>query len=465
MIIFKEALSKIFREKSALYFWVAMSAQLLFMVVIVPLASVKLDASELAFWLSALLLTGLSAPADFGVYNTIVRGLPFIKAGKAFPEFLSQKQYNNTDRLDEACSKNNEKVNSLVLFGFNQLVRSITVVLIVSIFISYFIYSGRANGIIDYSYILTLFLYWLVIPIHTLARFLESILMGWGLISLSKKNEAITTLTRVIIVTPLIFYTFPIYMYAMIHLLTTTILLFLNFRIANREIFKNFDFTKFSNCLTHFSNAEKLSFKKGQYRFGVNIFSSYLIMNAGPLAVTNLKADESVSFYLVMARIFNAIKQFAQVPITVAVPSFVLLRVNAKIVELLSLFTKRSKLTIALYTLGFCSSFIYFGYVYEHTVGNYIIYLYLYGFIMLLELNHSNHAQLVLSRNVQPFVIPSIAAGILSFLLIYPMFLAYGIIGAIIVQGLIQLLFSNWYPVYLNVKEFNEKKLIYYAFK
>ena len=84
--------------------------------------------------------------------------------------------------------------------------------------------------------------------------------------------------------------------------------------------------------------------------------------------------------------------------------------------------------------------------------------------MIILELKHSNHAQLVLSRNVQPFLVPSFLAAFLSAILMYPMFLKFGIVGVILVQGLVQLVCSNWYPVYLNMKEFDDRLLALYRF-
>ncbi len=442
-----------------------MGGQLMFMVAIVPLASVKLNPADLAFWLSALLLIALSSPADFGVYNTMVRGLPIVKTGKAFPKYLSPADDPNFDVQNDINIDYRTRVLALVIFALRQLIWSVSVVLIISVIIAYFIYKGRSDGTIDISFILTLFFYLLVVPLYTLARFLESILIGWGLISIAKQNEAITVIFRVCAITGLMFNAMPIYSFALVHLLTTWGQFALNFRNVKTKILYDFEFSSIVNYLRHFSNEERSSFTKGQYRFGINIFSSYLIMNAGPLAVTNLKSDQSVSFYLIMVRMFQAIRQFAQVPVTVVVQKLVVLRAEGRISELLTLFTNRSLVAMILYVFGFGLSFIYIGYVFGHNLADYTYYLFMFGLVTFLELNHSNHAQLVLSKNVQPFLIPSFASGILSIVLMYPIFNKYGIVGAILVQGVVQLVFSNWYSVYLNIKEFGDTKLALYCFK
>ena len=450
-------------DKGTLYSWITMCSQLLFMVAIIPMASVQLSPADLAFWLSALLLMALSSPADFGVYNTIIRSLPFVISGRNFPEFLSSVK---TRR--DASSLNSDDIQtrifSLFAFGLKQLLFPVMVVLLIGAFAGYYIYQGRTGVSGNHTFLLTILFYWLVIPIQTFARFFESMLVGGGHIAVAKQNEAITVVLRVIVLATMLINAAPIFYLGIIHMVATLAQLFLNIRSSTKTLLSTFDWRSVKRYLRLFSLKEQSNFTRGQYRFGVNLFSSYIIMNIGPLTVTGMKSDESVSFYLIMVRMFQAVKQVAQVPLVVAVPRLVELRANEKVVELLDLFTKRSLITVMLYMCGLCLSFLYAQYFFGNTGIDYFYYLCLFGLVIFLELNHSNHAQLVLSRNVQPFLVPSFLAAFLSAILMYPMFLKFGIVGVILVQGLVQLVCSNWYSVYLNMKEFDDRLLAVYRF-
>lgn len=455
-------------DKSALYSWITMCSQLLFMVAIIPVASVQLSPADLAFWLSALLLTALSSPADFGVYNTIVRSLPFVVGGRNFPKFLSlRKAIPDVESVDTNIldlDDTRARIFSLFAFGLKQLLFPVIVVLLIGAFAGYYIYQGRSDTSGNSIFLVTVFFYWLVIPFQTFARFFESILVGGGHIAAAKQNEAITVVFRIVALTVVLVNAAPIFYLGIIHLVSTLAQFALNVRSSTKTLLCSFDWRSVKRYLSCFSLKEQSNFTRGQYRFGMNLFSSYIIMNAGPLTITGMKSDDAVSFYLIVVRMFQAIKQVAQVPLMVAVPQLVALRADEKMVDLLELFTKRSLVTVMLYMCGLSLSFLYTHYLFGHTEIDYVFYLFLFGLVIFLELNHSNHAQLVLSRNVQPFLVPSFLAAVLSAILMYPMFLKFGIVGVILVQGLVQLVFSNWYSVYLNIREFDDRLLALYRF-
>lgn len=79
--------------------------------------------------------------------------------------------------------------------------------------------------------------------------------------------------------------------------------------------------------------------------------------------------------------------------------------------------------------------------------------------IFFLELNHGNHAQLYLTNNHHPFLLPSVISGILILILSYFLINDFGIIGLLISQGFVQLGFNNWYPIYLNIKDLKTAKI------
>lgn len=454
-------------DRSSVYAWLTMGSQVLLMIFIIPVATVNLGQSSLALWLSALLLVSLSSVADFGVYNTIVRTLPFVKSGKSIPEFSEVLALHNKNihaLEDEAIDVDDipSKINSLVAFGLKQILFSSVLASIIGLLIGYFMYQGRSDSFLNLNFIFTIFFYWLVIPTYALGRFFESILLGSDQVSKAKKNESISVLLRTVLMGAFILSSMPIFWLGLIHFLSCLIQLVLNIFCVSEKPLRGFKFTNFQKYLSQFSVKDRSNFTKGQYRFGVNLFSTYIIMNAGPIAVTGMKSDETVSFYLILVRMLLVVKQFAQVPLIVSVPQLVKYRSDLSIKNLLDMFSKRGAITIALYLIGLPISLFYIYLLFNQSGVDYLYYWFLLSFIIFLELNHSNHAQLVLTKNVQPFLIPSFLAAGLCATLMFPIFDKFGIIGIIFLQGAVQLICSNWYSIYLNVKEFNNLKLIFY---
>ena len=80
----------------------------------------------------------------------------------------------------------------------------------------------------------------------------------------------------------------------------------------------------------------------------------------------------------------------------------------------------------------------------------------IYSFIILLELNHSNFATFIITKNNIPFVESTLIAGgciaIGSFLSLE--YTSLGIFGLILVQGLTQIVYANWKWPYVVCKEF-----------
>ena len=446
-----------------------MGSQVLLMIFIIPVATINLGQSSLALWLSALLLVSLSSVADFGVYNTIVRTLPFVKSGKSIPEFsevLALQNKNIYDLEDEGIDDDDipNKIYSLVSFGLKQILFSSVLALIIGLLIGYFIYQGRSDSFLNLNFIFTIFFYWLVIPTYALGRFFESILLGSGQVTKAKKNESISVLLRTVLLSAFILSSMPIFWLGLIHFLSCLIQLGLNIFSVSEKSLRGFKFTNFQKYLSQFSRKDRSNFTKGQYRFGINLFSAYIIMNAGPIAVTGMKSNETVSFYLILVRMLLVVKQFAQVPLIVSVPQLVKYRSDSSIKNLLDMFSKRGAFTMTLYLAGLPISLFYIYLLFNHSDIDYLYYWYLLSFIIFLELNHSNHAQLVLTKNVQPFLFPSFLAAGLCATLMFPIFNKFGIIGIITLQGVVQLICSNWYSIYLNVKEFKSWKLIFYKF-
>lgn len=458
-------LRNLMAQKSTFYSWAAMVLQSCFLIFIIPLASVSFSPDELSFLLSAMLLLAFSTAADFGVCNTTMRLLPHILAGRKVPVFLSGQAKFKESRDLEFYHEISLRAGLFLRFAMRRLLPPIIIAFLLASIIGAFIYQGRVGFVFIETYFFVMVLYLASMIMHTFAKFFESILTGSGFIEIAKRNDAISIFFRILMTIAAIALGQSIAVVAFIHFLSVILQLLLNYIFFRRSIQKTSSKKLTKSGDAEISPEERVAFKESQYRFGLNVFSAYLVMNIGPIAITNLDDSQMVNFYLIMMRTFTAIKSIAQVPLIVTVPQMINMRIQRREMELLRLFNYRGILTISLFSIGFFFSGLYLIYLFSDLMFN---HWHLFGFvsvIMLLELNHSNHAQLVLTRNVQPFLIPSLLSGALSVILIYPSLTVFGVLGPILVQGVSQLIFSNWYSVFLNVKDFNRPSLALYRIR
>ncbi len=80
----------------------------------------------------------------------------------------------------------------------------------------------------------------------------------------------------------------------------------------------------------------------------------------------------------------------------------------------------------------------------------------LFAVVLFLEGNHSNFATLIVTNNNVPFVTSSLVAGFFIAMgdYISLKYTGYGILGLVVVQGLVQIVYANWKWPYVVCKEF-----------
>lgn len=80
----------------------------------------------------------------------------------------------------------------------------------------------------------------------------------------------------------------------------------------------------------------------------------------------------------------------------------------------------------------------------------------LFAVVLFLEGNHSNFATLIVTNNNVPFVTSSLVAGFFIGLgdYISLKYTEYGILGLVLVQGMVQIVYANWKWPYVVCKEF-----------
>jgi O-antigen/teichoic acid export membrane protein len=192
------------------------------------------------------------------------------------------------------------------------------------------------------------------------------------------------------------------------------------------------------------------------WRQGVVMIGAFLIQRGNTLVCSaKLGLSETASYGLTL-NIINVILVTALMPLSLSWPTISRMRVQRDSAGIRRLFFKRLYLGLAVAACGIVFlalvgpwGLAWLGSDTKLLPAGVILVL---GLVYLLEQHHSNYAILVLTENQNPFLIPGLLSGIA--IIIFAWFIGgnYGVIGIILVQGLIQLLWNNWWTVVRGIK-------------
>lgn len=193
------------------------------------------------------------------------------------------------------------------------------------------------------------------------------------------------------------------------------------------------------------------------WRQGVIGIGGYLITQAGGLLSSRIGDLSLMAAYLFTLRLFSVIRGLALAPVQAAVPRFVSLRASSDQDGFLKEYKKRILFSLAVATVLSIGVWIGVG----HFVANFSRDLRLLPAPMfwlgaiagILEINHCAHSIIYITKNRVPFLAASLVSG--AAILVFGSFVVdhWAVWGLLWVQTIVQLSFNNWYPVYLVLKD------------
>ncbi|HDL8488477.1 TPA: hypothetical protein PXR60_004219, partial [Yersinia enterocolitica] len=185
-------------------------------------------------------------------------------------------------------------------------------------------------------------------------------------------------------------------------------------------------------------------------KLGIVSFGSFLINRSTTLIVGLVCPIIIAGQFVLTMQIFFALMAISNILLSIKMPeiSQAVARRERSTIRILifSVITFSS----SIYILGFIAFLLLAEYIFP-SIGvklsflplNYLLIL---GLIYLLEMNHSICATIITSKNKVPFVFASLFSGGLIILLsiILSVHFKYGVLGLILAQGIVQLMYNNW---------------------
>ncbi len=184
-------------------------------------------------------------------------------------------------------------------------------------------------------------------------------------------------------------------------------------------------------------------------RMGLVAIGAFCITRLNVLVASSFFSLEVAASYAITLQLMSAVNSVAQLPIGIAVPQMVRLRVTDQFDALRSMWLARQAMLLGLFLTGV----LFIAFVAEPLlafVGSNVQLLplpliALLGLVALLEANHSACAMVITTGNMVPFVASALLSGLaVAVLSIWSASAGVGIAGLILAQGIVQLAYNNW---------------------
>lgn len=196
-------------------------------------------------------------------------------------------------------------------------------------------------------------------------------------------------------------------------------------------------------------------------KLGVNFIGAYAITKFAMFIAGLYLSMDDIASYGLMTQLVSILTGVANVFFTTFIPSISNYKVLGENNKLIKNFARSQFVFVLIYVLG-AIVIVLLGPCILDLIGsnavlpaNYILIFFLV--ITLLENNHSNFATVITISNKVPFVTAALLSGALICLFDFLtlQFTSLGMFGIVLVPGLVQLVYNNWYwPKYV-LREYN----------
>lgn len=421
-------------------------------LVTLPLILNLLTAEEIGMNYLMLTLGALVALFDFGFTPQFSRNITYIFSGA---QILKKEGIS----VMESSTINYRLLTTMIYtakFVYRRLAIIVFLVMLSlgTIYI-YYVTNGFTN--IDYSLLI-----WLLFSFGTFFNiyysYYSSLLIGKGLIMQSKKAMVYSRIFQIIL-------TF-VFLYSEMGLMGV-VLANLIAPFVSRYISYHYFFTDELNeriKVYDISKKEKLElFEIVWYnakKLGLVFVGAYSINKLSIFLAGLYLSLSDIASYGLMIQLFGLLSMMSGMFFNVFEPRFSSLRTKGDNKALIKEFAFSMNIYYLTFIIG-AMSILYLGPYFLSLISSNVILpsffiMSLFAVVLFLEGNHSIFATLIVTNNNVPFVTSSLVGGFFIGLgdYISLSYTEYGILGLVLIQGLVQIVYANWKWPYVVCNEF-----------
>lgn len=412
-------------------------------IITLPLILHSLSTEEIALNYLMLTIGTIVALLDFGFAPQFGRNFAYVFSGarKIQKEGLNEGVRDDVDYHLLRCLIDVAKR----VYG---LIGLLALILMLTIGTWYIYYVTDGFNLVNNS-----FLIWIFFSVTTFFNiylyYFSSLLTGRGLIKESKKTLLASKLTYIGFSYLLILCGVGLIGVCVANLLSSCINLMLSY-----HFFYDKGISLKLSAESSSSKERKELFSVIWYnakKLGINFVGAYAILKFGMFLAGLYLTMKEISSYGLMLQLGGVIAGISTTFMTAYIPNLSSLKVNSNKDMLIRTFAWSMNIYYILFILG---SFllILFGPFALRIIGSHaelpsqnIVLMFL--IVTLLENNHSLFATFITIGNEVPFVKAALLSGVIICIgdLIVLQFTSLGIWGLVVVQGIVQLAFNNWY--------------------
>lgn len=409
-------------------------------LILIPLAASYVSVSELNLWINFVTIGALIQMLDFGFQQTVARNVTYVFSGAT--QLL--KNGFHYISLDENAPST-ELLSSLFLTA-KKFYKCVT---IVASFIllsagSLYIYKISKTNVTMSAAILSWFLFVFGCLIQIYFCYFNCFIHGRGDIILISKAQIYQRLVFIILGSLFLILNFK--------LIGLTFAFFVSTIVGRLSAYKFFKRSDVSFCYAYKNVlAQKKLFNilwHNSSRLGSTYVAAFFINRSGLLVASYYLGLKTSANYSLTSCILLAITACSLVPCQVSMPKLSLLNISSKLKEAREIYNKSCMYSALIFLIGILCLFVAKKFFLSMTAGpktllnnNFIL---IYGFILFLEVCHSNAANFLTTLNKVYFTKPAIISAISVFLLSLGLVKIWGVFGIILSQGIVQLLYNNW---------------------
>lgn len=430
-------------------------------LITLPLILKMLSAEEIGMNYLMLTIGSLVSLFDFGFAPQFGRNITYIFSGAQ-------------ELKSEGISINNGPINYKLLSTMISVAKSVyrilaIVVLLVMLTLgTAYIYKVTHGFTNVHNSLIIWLIYSVSVFFNVYYTYYTSLLTGKGLIMEAKKAMLCSKITYIVLTFILLFMGWGLLGLSIANLVAPFVSRYLSF--------KCFFTPELQMKIAHIyvSKLEKMNLFKiiwhNAKKLGIVFVGSYAITKFGMFLAGLYLSLEEVASYGLMIQLVSVIAMLSVAFFNISEPYLSALRIEGKRDVLIKYFSFTLIVFYFLFVFG-CLCFMVIGTPMLKIVGSTIqlpsiTILFTYSIVILLETNHSCFATFIITANRIPFVESSLISGLAiiigSFCALK--YSSMGILGLVLVQGICQLVYSNWKWPYIVCKEFGISFLSFLMF-
>ena len=412
-------------------------------IITLPLALRVIPSEQMGLYYTFLAITGIAFLLDFGFAPAIGRNAAYAVGGARKFETKGLPQ------LSEDAGANWELLGQLK-HAAQRWYWAVAAILAILLFTagSWFIAGKLQESALPENLIFCWVLFALTTTYNLATLYWNNLLVGIGSVRKSARISLISQCVQLAITIAGLLLGYGIWTYAVVGIVGTVI----SWMLTKKAFYEDATVPAITPRPEEMSAVFACLWPMA-WRQGVVMIGAFLIQKGNTIVCSSRLGLDETATYGLSLMLLSMLLQITGIPLALKWPLIGQLRVQRDILRIRRIFFPYLYGGLAVALIGILIGPFALRPILDYMGAKTTILpnglFILFGIIYLLEQQHSSYAMLVLSENRNPFIIPAITSGIVILITSWWAAGIWGIIGLILSQGIIQLLWNNWWTIWV----------------